>query len=45
LTIAIAAPIAGVSEISSNEGGSRDVRHQLSSGVDQNCGPPWVVGP
>ncbi|HZT51964.1 MAG TPA: hypothetical protein VFA22_08525 [Stellaceae bacterium] len=45
-TVAVAAPLAGLSEIptTADTEGS-DMRRQLEYGVNSNCGPPWVVSP
>lgn len=46
ITIAVAAPLAGLSELpgtADTEG--RDMRRQLEIGINQNCGPPFVVTP
>jgi hypothetical protein len=45
LTLGMAAPLAGISEIAGQNAGTRDMKKQLSYGVDQNCGPPWAVSP
>jgi len=45
LTVAVAAPIAGVSEMAGADGGTRDTQHQLAEGINENCGPPWAVQP
>lgn len=46
LTIVVAAPVAGLSELSgSGDEDGRDMRRQLGNGIDRNCGPPYVVSP
>jgi hypothetical protein len=45
-TIAVSAPLAGLSALTSNaETEGRDMRRQLAYGINENCGPPWVVAP
>jgi hypothetical protein len=46
VTLVIAGPVAGVASLtdrSSPLGG--EVRDGLSDGINQNCGPPYVVSP
>ena len=45
-TIAVAAPLAGVSEISGPATPDGvDLRNNLGDGLGSNCGPPYVVNP
>jgi hypothetical protein len=45
-TIAVAAPVAGVSAISGPDTPSGiDLRNNLGDGLGSNCGPPYVVSP
>ena len=45
-TIAVSAPLAGVSEISGPAApDGADLRQGLSEGLASNCGPPYAVSP
>jgi hypothetical protein len=46
VTIAMAAPLGAVSEVSDPATAfGHDLRQGLSDGIQQNCGPPYVVQP
>ena len=46
VTIAMAAPVGAVSELSDPATPfGYEVRRDLSDGIAQNCGPPYVVAP
>lgn len=46
VTIAMAAPVGAVSELSDPATPfGHELRQDLSDGIAQNCGPPYVVAP
>jgi hypothetical protein len=46
LTLVVAGPIGAVAQVSDPDDGlGHDVRQGLADGIDQNCGPPYVVTP
>lgn len=46
LTVVVAGPVAGVSELSNpSDPAGADLRRQLGQGIEQNCGPPYVISP
>jgi len=44
VSIAVAAPLAGASAFG-GEGSARATRRVLGEGIEQNCGPPYVLTP
>jgi hypothetical protein len=43
-SVAIAAPVAGIAALSENHI-APEIRRDLGDGVNQNCGPPYVLSP
>jgi hypothetical protein len=44
VSVAVAAPLAGASAFG-GEGSARATRRVLGEGIEQNCGPPYVLSP
>jgi len=45
LTVVVAAPVAGLSEISGSNAEGAEMREGLRDGLARNCGPPYSVTP
>jgi len=43
LSLVVAAPVAGASALTPGDG--HELREALGAGIQQNCGPPYVVTP
>jgi len=45
LTLALAGPAAGASELSGDFADGEYLRHDLEDGITDNCGPPYAITP
>jgi hypothetical protein len=50
-TVALAGPLAGAAallpngELLADQYGKRQILHDLDAGLNENCGPPYVIAP